>query len=105
MRCSIIIPVLNEAEAIVSFLSHLQKFRKLGHEVIVVDGGSIDDTCELARPFVDVLLQSPSGRAKQMNTGAETADGELLIFLHADTVLPDSAIDKVMQELEVSNKL
>lgn len=104
MRCSIIIPILNEADGITSFLSHLQRFRQDGHEVIVVDGTSVDDTCELARPSVDQLLETSSGRARQMNAGAEVANGEVLVFLHADTFLPDSAMQDIAQALTTSKK-
>ncbi len=87
---SIIIPVLNEEDTVVSTLLHLQDARKHGHQVIVVDGGSHDDTVARTHGLVDQILKSKCGRAFQMNTGAEHADDEVLLFLHADTVLPDS---------------
>jgi rSAM/selenodomain-associated transferase 2 len=104
MRCSIIIPVLNEAEGIAAFLGHLQDLRQLGHEIIVVDGGSIDDTPELARPGVDKLLETSAGRARQMNAGAEVANGEVLVFLHADTFLPGTAMQDITQSLAMTRK-
>lgn len=88
---SIIIPTLNEAAVIVPALTGLQSVRAAGHEVIVVDGGSTDATCSLAAPFADQLLHSERGRARQMNCGAAAARGEVLIFLHADTLLPEDA--------------
>lgn len=88
---SIIIPVLNEAVGIVSQLEALQSLRDAGANVVLVDGGSSDNTKELARPLVDRLIDSPRGRAAQMNTGARTSTGEVLLFLHADTNLPPSA--------------
>lgn len=97
MHCSIIIPVLNEAAAIGDVLSHLQGLRQTGHELIVVDGGSKDDTRQRAGPQADRLLQSPAGRARQMNTGAHAAHGKVLVFLHADTLLPDSAMLDIEQ--------
>lgn len=92
---SIIIPVLNEAGTIVHALDVLQEFRKQGAELIVVDGGSTDNTRELAAAQADLLVRSPSGRGCQMNAGAVTAQGEVLLFLHADTQLPPSALQKV----------
>ena len=89
MKISIIIPVLNEASVIVQSLSSLQPFRQKGHEVIVVDGGSDDDTMFLSKPLADEVIQSPRGRSRQMNTGATLARGDILLFLHADTFLPD----------------
>ncbi|MBA2493037.1 MAG: TIGR04283 family arsenosugar biosynthesis glycosyltransferase [Gammaproteobacteria bacterium] len=91
MRLSVIIPALNEAAGIVRTLQSLQALRTWGHEVIVVDGGSQDDTLKVCRPFVDRLLRAPRGRARQMNAGAAVASGNVLVFLHADTILPRSA--------------
>jgi rSAM/selenodomain-associated transferase 2 len=88
MKLSIIIPVINEAENLQKALTSLQYLRKKGHEVILVDGGSTDTSCFIARPMVDILLNSEPGRARQMNLGAEKANGEILVFLHADTLLP-----------------
>jgi glycosyltransferase involved in cell wall biosynthesis len=87
---SVIIPTLNEEKALPVALRHLlQQFGD--YEVIVVDGGSLDRTCEIVRGEPRVrLLTASRGRASQMNTGAQHASGEWLLFLHADTVLPDS---------------
>ncbi len=85
---TIIIPALNEEQIIEACLLGLQPLRKQGVEIILVDGGSQDSTCELASPFVDHLIQSAPGRGIQMNAGAAVARGESLLFLHADTVLP-----------------
>ncbi len=87
MRLSLIIPALNEADGIESCLTPLQRFRDQGHQVILVDGGSADATRELAGPLVDRLLQGGKGRALQMNAGAAAADGDVLVFLHADTLI------------------
>ncbi|WP_426417621.1 TIGR04283 family arsenosugar biosynthesis glycosyltransferase [Aestuariirhabdus sp. LZHN29] len=91
MQISIIVPVLNEAPSIVESLKRLQAMRKLGHEVILVDGGSKDQTIPLATPWVDSIHRSDTGRARQMMVGASKAKGELLLFLHADTCLPAAA--------------
>jgi rSAM/selenodomain-associated transferase 2 len=90
-RLSIIIPALNEAAGIVTALESLAPFRQRGVEVIVVDGGSGDDTVARAKPLADKVLTAPRGRAAQMNVGAAAASGDVLLFLHADTTLPDDA--------------
>ncbi len=88
---SVIIPALNEAATIADTLSTLQPMRERGHQVILVDGGSQDNTAALAEPLVDSVLCSTTGRAAQMNTGAAAASGNLLWFLHADTRMPPDA--------------
>jgi rSAM/selenodomain-associated transferase 2 len=88
---SIIVPVLNEAANIAQALQRLQPMRARGHEVIVVDGGSRDGTPGLAGPLADRVLHAPRGRARQMNAGAHAARGDALLFLHADTRLPEDA--------------
>jgi rSAM/selenodomain-associated transferase 2 len=90
-RLSIIIPVLDEAERIAAALAALAPFRRNGAEVIVVDGGSRDGTADIARPLADAVVTAPRGRATQMNAGAAGAQGDVLLFLHADTRLPDGA--------------
>ena len=91
---SIIIPCLNEQKGMLFFLQRLQALRPQC-EIIVVDGGSDDDTVQIARPLVDHLFESKPGRAIQMNMGAEKASSDCLIFLHADTFLPDDAIVQI----------
>jgi rSAM/selenodomain-associated transferase 2 len=88
---SIIVPALNEAEGIVDALAALQPLRRRGAEVIVVDGGSEDKTADLAGDLCDGVLIAPRGRATQMNAGAASAHGDILLFLHADTRLPCDA--------------
>ena len=88
---SIIVPVLNEAAGIAESLTALAPYRRRGVEVIVVDGGSGDRTAALARPLADQVIGAPRGRAAQMNAGARIARAEVLLFLHADTRLPDEA--------------
>lgn len=95
MRLSIVVPCLNEAASIVRCLQALRMLRTRGHEVIVVDGGSNDGTVRLARPLCDQLVQAPRGRAAQMNAGAREAVGEILVFLHADTILPSDAAEQI----------
>ncbi|MGH1450598.1 MAG: glycosyltransferase, partial [Pseudomonadaceae bacterium] len=85
---SVVMPVRNEAEGITQVLGSLQALRDQ-LEIIVVDGGSTDATAALAAPLADKVLASPPGRARQMNAGAAAATGEVLLFLHADTQLPE----------------
>ena len=103
-RISIIVPALNEAEGIRATLEALRPFRARGHEVIVVDGGSTDGTPELARPLADRVIASARGRARQPNAGAAAAAGEVLLFLHADTRLPDAADEAVLGGLRASGR-
>lgn len=100
MKVSIIIPVLDEALNLLRISSHLQSFIQQGHEVIIVDGGSFDNTLAISNQVTDKVLISKTGRALQMNSGAAIASGDILLFLHADTFLPDNAMQSV---LEVSN--
>jgi rSAM/selenodomain-associated transferase 2 len=95
-RVSIVIPVLNEAQALRHNLPLLQRFRAMGHELIVVDGGSSDASVEVASPLADRVISSEPGRARQMNRGASVASGDILMFLHIDTLLPERAIDAVL---------
>ncbi|MES2756628.1 MAG: TIGR04283 family arsenosugar biosynthesis glycosyltransferase [Pseudomonadota bacterium] len=88
---SIIVPVLNEAAGIEATLAALQAMCARGAEVIVADGGSTDATMTLATALADKVIGAPRGRASQMNAGAAAARGEILLFVHADTVLPADA--------------
>ena len=98
-RVSIVVPVLNEAEGITATLQALQPLRRDGAELIVVDGGSTDATLVRCAGLADQLLSSARGRARQMNTGAQAATGTVLLFLHADTRLPDAALNQVRRAL------
>lgn len=91
-RISVIVPTLNEADAIVRVLLPLQAWRAAGHEIIVVDGNSADATRGLASPLADYCVAAGPGRAAQLNAGARIASGSLLLFLHADTSLPPTAL-------------
>ncbi len=95
---SIIIPTLNEASGMVDALLALQNLRTV-HEIIVVDGGSSDDTLHLAHALADQVISAGRGRALQMNAGAARADGEIFVFLHADTHLPDHAAQLIIEGL------
>jgi rSAM/selenodomain-associated transferase 2 len=96
-RLSIIVPTLNEGAAIAKNLATLAPLRQRGAEIIVVDGGSSDETVALAGAFADQVITARRGRAVQMNAGASLARGEVLLFLHADTRLPERA-DRLVPE-------
>ncbi len=102
-KISIIVPVLNEAQNIQMFLSQLQPLREQGHEIVLVDGKSQDATCELARPYVDRMMSSDKGRARQQILGAKMATGQIYLFLHADTSLPHNA-DQIILKAFLSNQ-
>lgn len=95
----IVIPVLDEARTLARRLNTLEPFRRRGARVVVVDGGSADDTFAIARQHADLALAAPRGRASQMNAGAAACPADVLLFLHADTALPadaDHAIDTAL---------
>lgn len=94
---SIIVPVLNEADAIDGALAALRPLRERGVEVIVADGGSSDGTVARATPHADRVVAAPRGRAAQMNAGAAAARGDALVFLHCDTRLPADA-EKLIED-------
>jgi rSAM/selenodomain-associated transferase 2 len=97
---SIIIPVLDEAATIGDALAALAPYRVRGAEIIVVDGGSRDETVAAARPLADKVITAPRGRGSQMNAGAVGARGDVLLFLHADTRLPPDGDRLVVDALE-----
>ncbi len=100
---SVIIPALNEGAAITATLESLQPLRRNGHEVIVVDGGSHDNTVKLAGSLADRVIHSERGRATQMQAGASAARGALLWFLHADTLPPPHADDFIKAALQAES--
>ena len=102
-RLSIIIPVLNEEGRIQSTLEPLQSLRLKGHEIIVVDGGSHDTTISRCAPLADHVLQSPPGRATQMQAGAAVSSGDILWFLHADSCVPGQADRHINESLADAN--
>ncbi len=108
---SIIIPVLNEAENITSVLSNLTKNATLKNiaEIILVDGGSQDNTVQLIDAFAKkssfnlLSISSERGRAKQMNTGSRKATGNILYFLHADSFPPKNFDKLIISEVKKGN--
>lgn len=106
MNISVIVPVFREAKTINTFLETLEVvFPAPGNEIIVVDGSPEGDTfAAIALPRVKKIY-SPRGRARQMNRGAAMAKGEILLFLHADTFLPDAAPKLIKNLLSGDNDL
>jgi rSAM/selenodomain-associated transferase 2 len=96
---SVVIPVRNEAAGIVQVLMPLQALRD-ELVIILVDGGSTEGTLELAGPLADHAITSLPGRARQMNAGAAQAGGEVLLFLHADTLLPAGFVGMIRKVME-----
>lgn len=102
MKVSIIIPVFNEAENIGKLITYLTRFGQNSlQEIIVVDGGSADDTLLFAEEAGAMAVISPQkGRAAQMNFGASLAKGDLLYFVHADTLPPQTYITDIVAAVE-----
>lgn len=99
MRFSIIVPMFNEAPGLPGLLARLSVLARQGCEVLIVDGGSDDGSVELVECAGFRVLASPKGRARQMNLGAARATGDVLLFLHADTLLPEGALTTVRQTM------
>jgi rSAM/selenodomain-associated transferase 2 len=102
-QISIIIPALNEENTVGVLCDALQPLRQRGHEVILVDGGSTDQTIATALPQTDKLISAPRGRALQMRAGAAAAKGSVFWFLHADTGVPEQADQLILDALENQN--
>lgn len=99
VKLSIVMPVLNEAANLPASLQALAAYTAHGAQLIVVDGGSTDGTVALAQRAGATVVPAPRGRALQMNAGAQQALGEILLFLHADTLLPADADQLIAQAL------
>lgn len=99
-RISLIVPMLNESEHLPELLEHLLHCKRTGCEIILVDGGSTDQSPEQAEALGFKVLRSAKGRALQMNLGASSAKGDILLFLHADTRLPSNADQLIFQAIQ-----
>ena len=97
-RISIVIPALNEAPALAALLP--PRLPDEVSEVILADGGSVDDTCTFAMQRGWRVVRAPRGRAAQMNAGAAIASGDVLLFLHADTRLPGDFAQQIASVIE-----
>lgn len=98
MKFSIIIPTLNEANGIQTCLLALQPIKK-DCEIIIADGGSSDNTVIFTKHLADKTIICSKGRGRQMNSGTNHATGDVLIFLHADTYLPENALTLIEQHI------
>ena len=98
---AIVVPMLDEAATLPALLVHLAGWRARGCEVVLVDGGSRDDSVAMARAAGLRVVVAERGRARQMNAGAQACGGALLLFLHADTRLPEAADAMVRAALAV----
>lgn len=94
---SVIIPVLNERDGLEALARHIDLF--YFGEVIYVDGGSDDGSWEWLQENVACAIQSDTGRGKQMNAGAKTASKDFLLFMHADTKLPQQVTQQIIKGL------
>ncbi len=101
---TVIIPALNEAGTLPATLKSLEPLRRSGHEIIVVDGGSHDNTVSESGSCADKVLHSRAGRAQQMQTGALAGHGQILWFLHADTLVPENAAAAIIDALRDSKR-
>jgi rSAM/selenodomain-associated transferase 2 len=105
VRVSLIVPVLNEADQMASLDASLQIFKDQSIELIIVDGGSQDNTLAIAKDFADRVISSPRGRAVQMNAGAAAATGDILLFLHSDTILPETFLLELLNDFSCSDQV
>ena len=102
MRVSVIVPVLNEIEKVESFLSMLQSLPG-DWEVLFADGGSTDGTRERLQGRARVI-DCPKGRARQMNAAAKKSTGDVLRFVHCDSILPDGAYRQIVQAVQTGTR-
>jgi rSAM/selenodomain-associated transferase 2 len=102
MRVSIIVPTLNEEAHILQSIHSLQQLSG-EKEIIVVDGGSSDQTIPLASAQGVRVLETPRGRGVQMHAGALTSTGDILWFVHADTIPPPNALEHIRNSLETAS--
>ena len=105
MKLSVIVPLLNESSELPGLLDRLLPLARNGVEVIIADGGSDDGCADIAERAGFIVVRALRGRARQMNAGAALATGDVLLFLHADTRLPDAAETTLVQALADSGRV
>ena len=105
-QISIIIPVLNEAKYIARIIGLLKENSNSKNikEILVIDGGSSDLTIKIASPLGVEVIESPKGRAKQLNFGAKVAQGDILYFLHVDTLPPQHFDETILKTVQTGNE-
>lgn len=96
MKLAIVVPMLNEVETVSRLAESLLPIQAEGAEILLADGGSTDGCVAAARAAGLRVLDAPQGRARQMNAGAAAAGGDVLLFVHADTILPPQALSAVL---------
>ena len=99
-RVAVIVPVLDELAELPALGGELARWQRAGAEVIVVDGGSTDGTRDALAKLDVRVVDAPRGRARQMNAGARATSAPILLFLHADTRLPDGALDAIAAAID-----
>lgn len=95
MNIALIVPVLNEAESLTALIDQLSQLRQSVAKIVIVDGGSTDNTLEMLEDSDFKIVSAPKGRALQMNAGVLHSNADILVFLHADTKLPANAIKTI----------
>jgi rSAM/selenodomain-associated transferase 2 len=103
VKISVIIPTLNEALILEKTIAEVGQHSP--HEIIIADGGSDDDTLAIAEKLGVRIVTSPPGRALQMNTAAQSATGNVLFFLHADSRVDENSYQKMVAVMEQRNKV
>jgi rSAM/selenodomain-associated transferase 2 len=103
MKISVIIPTLNEALILENSIAKISCHSP--HEIIVADGGSADNTLSIAEKFGLAIVESPPGRALQMNAGAKTASGDVLLFLHADSRVDANSYQKMVAVMQQESRV
>jgi rSAM/selenodomain-associated transferase 2 len=103
LKVSIIVPTLNEAQGLTETLNQIKQLSP--YELVVSDGGSHDGTLEIAEEFTKHVVKGNAGRALQMNAGARVANGDIFLFLHADSRIEPASYEKMLHSLGSSEKI
>lgn len=99
MTITVVVPMFNERRELPDLVQHLLTLKHEGAEIVLIDGASNDGSAALARASGLLVIDSRRGRARQMNAGAQIATSDVLLFLHADTRLPNGAISHINDAL------